>query len=149
MSVFCFIGHCSPMPSIPNPSALPTSRSARPYTTFELDHIRQHARRLVTVADTNQNQDWSVVCLYVYMYIESVQVLCTYVCNWTISVFCGLILSIFVMLIFCLVQHVVYWYNFYFCCAYHGTSQITVRIDLASTVSYMIKPRMYILLIIP
>ncbi|KAK3593627.1 hypothetical protein CHS0354_025520 [Potamilus streckersoni] len=33
-----------PVPSLPNQSALPPTRSPRPYTTFELDQIRQQAK---------------------------------------------------------------------------------------------------------
>ncbi|KAL3876979.1 hypothetical protein ACJMK2_034749 [Sinanodonta woodiana] len=33
-----------PIPSLPNQSALPPTRSPRPYTTFELDQIRQQAK---------------------------------------------------------------------------------------------------------
>ena len=34
-----------PPPSIPEAGALPSVRSSRPYTTYELDAIRQQARR--------------------------------------------------------------------------------------------------------
>ena len=34
-----------PMASIPNPGAMPGTRSARPYTVFELDQIRQQMRK--------------------------------------------------------------------------------------------------------
>ncbi|KAK2162512.1 hypothetical protein LSH36_97g05033 [Paralvinella palmiformis] len=37
-----------PVPSIPAPTALPATRSTRPYTTFELDTIRQHAKSAPT-----------------------------------------------------------------------------------------------------
>lgn len=36
-----------PIPSIPAPGGLPPTRSSRPYTTFELEQIRQHARKWV------------------------------------------------------------------------------------------------------
>ncbi|XP_013414945.1 glutamine-rich protein 2 isoform X3 [Lingula anatina] len=35
-----------PIPSLPAPGALPPTRSPRPYTTFELEQIRQHAKSL-------------------------------------------------------------------------------------------------------
>ena len=35
----------APFPSIPQQGQMPVSKSARPHTTFELDQIRQHARR--------------------------------------------------------------------------------------------------------
>ncbi|XP_052685906.1 glutamine-rich protein 2-like isoform X3 [Crassostrea angulata] len=34
-----------PVPSLPTTNGLPPTRSPRPYTTFELDQIRQHAKR--------------------------------------------------------------------------------------------------------
>ncbi|XP_048760461.2 uncharacterized protein LOC125669761 isoform X2 [Ostrea edulis] len=34
-----------PVPSLPTNNGLPPTRSPRPYTTFELDQIRQHAKR--------------------------------------------------------------------------------------------------------
>lgn len=37
-----------PVPSLPGGNAMPASRSPRPYTTFELDQIRQHARSFGT-----------------------------------------------------------------------------------------------------
>jgi len=38
----CFV--CSPNPALPQTPGLPPSRSGRPYTTFELDQIRQMHR---------------------------------------------------------------------------------------------------------
>lgn len=35
---------CSPNPALPQTPGLPPSRSGRPYTTFELDQIRQMHR---------------------------------------------------------------------------------------------------------
>ncbi|XP_013414944.1 uncharacterized protein C16orf96 homolog isoform X2 [Lingula anatina] len=36
-----------PIPSLPAPGALPPTRSPRPYTTFELEQIRQHAKSMM------------------------------------------------------------------------------------------------------
>ena len=40
----CSIFH-SAVPSIPGPGGINPTRSIRPYTTFELDQIRQQAKR--------------------------------------------------------------------------------------------------------
>ncbi|KAK3090824.1 hypothetical protein FSP39_014944 [Pinctada imbricata] len=40
-----------PVPALPTHSGLPPTRSPRPYTTFELDQIRQHAKRMYVGID--------------------------------------------------------------------------------------------------
>ncbi|XP_061182000.1 uncharacterized protein LOC133190403 isoform X3 [Saccostrea echinata] len=40
-----------PVPSLPTTNGLPPTRSPRPYTTFELDQIRQHAKRMYVGID--------------------------------------------------------------------------------------------------
>lgn len=45
-SSFC---HCSPNPALPQTPCLPPSRSGRPYTTYELDQMRQIHRGWVKV----------------------------------------------------------------------------------------------------
>lgn len=42
----------SPVPSLPTTNGLPPTRSPRPYTTFELDQIRQHAKRYFLLSIT-------------------------------------------------------------------------------------------------
>lgn len=47
-----FVVVYSPVPSLPTTNGLPPTRSPRPYTTFELDQIRQHAKRYFLLSIT-------------------------------------------------------------------------------------------------
>ena len=45
-----------PIPSIPAPASLPANKSMRPYTTYELDNIRQQAKRYVNITNAQNEQ---------------------------------------------------------------------------------------------